>query len=411
MKIGLLVFLFSFCIFHSGIAQRCPADFLPKQDAKELERIWEKGNQEFRLNSSFDSVSEVLFIPVAVHVLHDENDAKGQRTNISDAQIRSQIRILNEDYRRLEGTPGFNNNPIGADVEIEFCLADLDPDGNPSTGITRDSIGVTDLQYPSDDSYIKSFSNWPSNEYLNIWVIPSLSGNALGYAQFPEDYILSPETDGVVIVHRFFGDIGTASSPNNPYDMGRTTTHEVGHWLGLKHIWNISGCGFPDLPDSIDDTPDAQNPNYGCNKGNISCNSVDLVENYLDYSDDVCMNIFTQGQKTYMRAVMTSGIYPFRTNVLFSPAGCNPLVQPGGGYKILQTTDPRIIQISGFKPLNEFSIQFYNNTGRILGEQTGIAQLDGSVEIKVPSNSAGLYIFRINEAGRASEALKAVLSF
>ncbi|MBC7921733.1 MAG: T9SS type A sorting domain-containing protein [Ferruginibacter sp.] len=262
---------------------------------------------------------ETVYLPVVVHVVHHElNGAIGVGGNISDAQIESQIEVLNEDYRRKPETLGFNRDPVGADANIEFFLATCDPDGEPTNGITRTYDSQREFDPLSRDlTRLKSLSYWPSDQYLNIWVT-SLSNNYIGFAQFPDLSGLPglgptdgpAATDGVVIAHPKFGR-QTGSVVANPssrlYINGRTTTHEVGHWLGLKHTWNDLFCG----DDYCNDTPPAEDGNQStdntCAAVYSTCNGVrtrNMIENYMDYSPDLCMNIFTQDQKTRMRRVL-----------------------------------------------------------------------------------------------------------
>ncbi len=275
------------------------------------------------------SSTEVITIPVVVHVIHDNSFGTiggPLNSNISDAQIYSQIEVLNEDFRRLNAdttnTPAAFQ-PVAADSYIEFCMASRDPDGNTTTGITRtfSNLGPFDI---NDASTLANIISWPTDEYLNIWVC-ELSGGLLGYAQFPDDsdldglasYNGSAETDGVVMNHENFGNqIGTATLPD-PYTFGRTCTHEVGHWLGLLHIWGSTGCFGTD---HVDDTPNAESENYNCPTGQTSCLSTDMVENYMDYTDDLCMNIFTADQATRMRSVFD--VSPRRKAILSSPGCC-----------------------------------------------------------------------------------------
>jgi len=195
-----------------------------------------------------------VIIPVVVHVLHN-GEAVGNGLNINMAQIQSQIDVLNEDFRRLNTDS--NQTPavfegIAADVGIEFILACVDPTGNPTNGIVRvetennqfvisdtNNNGVID---PAEEQaagikFEPSGSEaWPADRYLNIWVC-NLGAGLLGYAQFPDQLAINPETDGVVVRTTSFGRTGNIDSP---FDEGRTTTHEVGHWLNLRHIWG--GC-------------------------------------------------------------------------------------------------------------------------------------------------------------------------
>ncbi|MEL6847205.1 MAG: M43 family zinc metalloprotease, partial [Bacteroidota bacterium] len=130
----------------------------------------------------------------------------------------------------------------------------------------------------------------------------------LGYSQFPGG---PAETDGVVISYKFFGTTGVVK---RPFHLGRTTTHEVGHWLNLRHIWGDGPCGVDDL---VDDTPGADGPNHGCAFGHSSCGSVNMTQNFMDYTDDACMNLFTKGQANRMRALFAPG--GPRRSLLFSP--------------------------------------------------------------------------------------------
>lgn len=255
-----------------------------------------------------------IVIPVVIHVIHNTQSALvggPKNGNISDEQILSQLEVLNEDYRRKEGTKGFNADPVGADLNIEFHLATLDPDGNPTTGITRTYNEQASFDINSDDQKLKAIAYWPSNRYLNIWVT-TLKNKYLGYAQFPDVNNVPglssigglEKTDGVVINHTNFGRRnGTVIS--NVYGDGRTTTHEVAHWLGLLHTWGDEDCG----DDYCEDTPAASGPNNTttCNEIFSTCNGGEIrnmIENFLDYSPDLCMNVFTQDQKARIRTVM-----------------------------------------------------------------------------------------------------------
>ena len=258
--------------------------------ARILQEI-EKHTQNF-LRSS-DNLREVITIPVVVHVVYNNSTE-----NISDAQVQSQIQVLNDDFRRLNADAN-NTWSQATDVEIQFCLATVDPNGNITSGITRTSTSRS--SFGTNDE-MKFDSNggkdaWPASEYMNIWVC-DISGGVLGYAQFPGG---PASTDGIVIDYKYFGNVGTATAP---FNLGRTGTHEVGHYLNLRHIWGDGACGQDDF---VNDTPLSDAPNYGCATGHVSCGSADMIENYMDYSDDACMNLFTAGQKTRMRALFSEG--------------------------------------------------------------------------------------------------------
>ena len=273
---------------------------------------------QINTRQNFRVVAEIIRIPIVVHIIHNQTSEKvGVGNNISDEQIYSQIKVLNEDYRRKVNTLGFNSNPIGADVEIEFFLASIDPNGNPSSGITR-SFNLKNTYNVTNSNDLQTMSNlsyWDSNKYLNIWVA-TLSSGFIGYGEFPYAEIIdgldseaAENLDGVYIDHTVFGKkIGT--NTKGLYSFGRTVTHEVGHWMGLYHTWGdvVNGgnrCGT----DYVADTPPANGPNSSafCRVISSNCAGIrtqNLIENYMDYSPDSCMNIFTQGQKERMRAAL-----------------------------------------------------------------------------------------------------------
>jgi hypothetical protein len=238
-------------------------------------------------------------IRVVVHVVYDTPAG-----NLSDAQVQTQIAALNRDYRRANAdvskVPGVWNG-LAADPFVQFALATTDPGGAPTTGITH-----TATSRPSfgDDDSVKSAATggvdpWPTDRYLNLWAC-SLGGGLLGYAQFPGG---PAKTDGVVILNTAFGVGGTAA---DPYNLGRTATHEVGHFLNLRHIWgDTEDCSGSDF---VDDTPNAQLPNYGKPVfPHVSCQNGpdgDMFMNYMDYVDDDSMVMFTNGQVMRMHAAL-----------------------------------------------------------------------------------------------------------
>lgn len=240
----------------------------------------------------------VIKIPVVVHIVYNA-DAQ----NISDEQVRSGIEALNRDFNKQNADTA--NIPdyfkaLAANVQIEFALATADPLGRKTTGIVRQKTNVT--QWSMDDK-IKFTSQggsdaWDGKSYLNIWV-GSLR-KLLGYASAPG----SPaEKDGVVINTTAFGTVNTVA----PYNLGRTTVHEVGHWLGLRHIWGDAACGN----DLVDDTPPQANYTMGCPTGiRTSCGNGptgEMYMNYMDFTNDACINMFTQGQKERMRTLFNPG--------------------------------------------------------------------------------------------------------
>jgi len=241
----------------------------------------------------------ITTIPVVVHVVHNSASE-----NISATQIKSQIAVLNKDY--MAKNPDKSKVPsvwkgLVADGGIQFALAKKDPKGKPTTGITRTKTKRT--SFGTDDG-VKSTARgginaWPTRRYLNIWVC-TLAGGLLGYAQFPGG---PAKTDGVVILNTAFGTKGTATPP---FNLGRTATHEIGHWLNLRHIWgDTEDCSGSDF---VADTPNAEGPNYGKPKfPHVSCNNGpngDMFMNYMDYVDDEAMFMYTTQQVARMTAAL-----------------------------------------------------------------------------------------------------------
>lgn len=281
-------------------------------------------------NKANKKADDVYYIPVIVHIIHNGENV-GSGSNISQAQVNSQIKVLNEDFRRALSSPGHNNHKDGADAKIEFLLALRDENGNSlsESGIHRVDGNQSSWEVEDINDYVKPNTIWDPTKYLNIWVVNfgGTSSDLLGYAQFPSlsglDGLATngglSKTDGVVMRNTAFGNTGSVQSP---YNGGRTATHEIGHWLGLRHIWGDGDC-YED--DYCDDTPRAADANYECKKNN-SCSKFsgnDMIENYMDYTPDGCMNIFTQDQKERMRAVLET--CPRRKELLKSD------VATGGG--------------------------------------------------------------------------------
>lgn len=249
-------------------------------------------------------------IPVVVHIVLNAN-SPGQ--SVSDEQVYSQIRALNEDYRKQPGTNGYSDHPASADTQIEFKLATVSPNGQPTTGINRINVTETSFDPDFDDVQLKSYSYWDATRYLNIWVA-NLTGGILGYAYYPGT--APAGQDGVVILYTAFGTTGSARSP---FNLGRTATHEVGHYLDLIHTWGDDNSCFGS--DEVEDTPPCSGQYFSGNN-NAACSfpvqcfsTPRQTENYMDYSDDRCMNLFTQGQSDRMNTALTL----FRSGLLKLP--------------------------------------------------------------------------------------------
>lgn len=291
--------------------ERMSKDAVFAREEKKLENLILEYTRKMKGNK-FDFRSTNVTIPVVVHVVY--NNAT---QNISDAQIQSQIDVLNRDYRRMAteipgGPAAFTS--IASDTHFQFALARRDPNCNPTTGIIRKSTTVASFGHANSSSAtvrnpVKFNSSggddaWPSDRYLNIWVC-NLTGNLLGYASFPSDLAARPLEDGLVVDFAAFGTNGTAAAP---FNLGRTATHEIGHWFNLRHIW-ADDTGDPDecsADDFVADTPVQAEENYNCPSfPHVSCSNGpngDMFMNFMDYTDDACMYLFTNGQSERMDA-------------------------------------------------------------------------------------------------------------
>lgn len=312
-------------------------------------------------------------IPMVVHVLHKTSEAVGSGMNISQAQVNSQLTVLNQDYSKqgqnLGNCPSTFTASI-ANTGIQFCLAKIDKNGATMSepGIDRidwQAKGWTDPSSFTSSSAVQSYfdgtikpaSIWDPTKYLNIWVADMSGSGLLGYATFPAGTSLTglsgvetASTSGVVILTTAFGNTGNVAAP---YNMGRTVTHEVGHWLGLRHIWGDGTC----LTDYCNDTPPAQQANFGCptfphNQGVCSGNTTgEMTMNFMDYSDDACMYMFTNDQTTRIQTAMQTGTY--RTQVAVSTvcnspttldAGISSIIKPANGSSTcVNSVTPQVV--------------------------------------------------------------------
>ncbi|MCB9263360.1 MAG: T9SS type A sorting domain-containing protein [Flavobacteriales bacterium] len=282
-------------------------------------------NTKTKSHSKADPIDTVYHIQVVFHVVYNTN-----AQNIHDSLIINQLRVLNECYNR-ENADTINTRelfkPIAGNARIRFHLATMDPNGNPTNGITRTQTSrQTFYSSISTDvrDYVKSNLNggidpWNTKKYLNIWIcnLNTSSGSQalLGFAYppvntklWPSSYNKPDNLQGVVIHYEVIGENNPANLDRNKYNNEKTAVHEVGHYLGLRHIWGDApfasqGCSYDDY---IDDTPNSKQASSGCSKFANSCNDIqndrpDMVENYMDYSSANCTNLFTERQINVMR--------------------------------------------------------------------------------------------------------------
>lgn len=249
----------------------------------------------------------VITLPLVFHVIFNTSSQ-----NIDSLQIASQIDVINDDFRKLNANlnivqGGFSN--LATDVQFEFKLADVDPDGNPTNGITRTvttnpAIGGSFDRYydPNRDGV----AAWDPEKYINVWVCNiNSAGGDFGFATFPGE--ADPESsDGCVIDFKYLGTTGTAAN-SQPQHLGRTLTHELGHYFGLEHIWgDVDDCSNDD---NIADTPPQETSTEECLTYPFYDDCTDTGDginfyNYMDYTDDECMAMFTADQAARMQAVV-----------------------------------------------------------------------------------------------------------
>lgn len=333
--------------------------------------------------------------------------------NIPDSVIQSQIEVLNEDYRRLNADTTKTRDvfkPIAADAGIEFYLATEDPDGNPTTGITHDVGTPGFLGFTPFDDGVKSAATggvdpWPTDKYLNIWVCNIFNGiGILGYA-FPPDN--APNWDpgsgtdsakqGVVLHYPVVGRNYVA--PIDPtVAKGRSATHEIGHYLGLRHIWGDGDCT---MDDGISDTPGSDAAHQQtCDTSSNTCvdspiDVPDMIENYMDYSDDRCLNMFTQEQVAIMRATLQTERAGIATTEVATGirnttevAGVN--VYPNPAHNVLN------LNVSNAR---QYSYTLYNALGEILTAENNLLSYH---TVNLTSFASGIYFVKITCGNQVS---------
>jgi len=341
MKIRITILFFLLCVGYSIEAQRCGTDEYHEMLYKSnpaLEGIVANGYAQkiaaIKNTQQKASSYRTVYIPVVVHLIGDHTISEVGSNNYQ--RVYDQLRILNEDFRKKQGTngDGFGDGYTSAeDTEIEFCLANTDEYGRATTGITEthgnyDHFDVNIEGYRSNSNlFLKSLIHWNEHKYLNLYVVKEIISvyrgdtyRVLGYSSIPEELFELGGNDGVVINEKYFG-----FTDHSRYGKGRTTTHEVGHWLGLQHTWGsnlLSGSGSCSDDDLIEDTPVCYDKYYseyskGCpsleqcmnENWDVGLPAKRQIENYMDYSDDLCMSMFTNGQKELMRRTLVSDRY------------------------------------------------------------------------------------------------------
>lgn len=307
---------------------------------------------------------EVLRIPIVVHVLYAEDEQ-----NISNEQITLQIESLNQDFSRTnenyDATPAVFKN-VSAAMEIEFCLATVDEDGNPSAGITRTEtsvaeIGLSNLYFKTDEG---GKDPWDSEKYINVWVADFGNTEILGSTPLPGE--ASPaEKDGILINYKYFGVGGEHQDVNR--QLGKVLTHEMGHYFGLKHIWGSLNTMCSD-DDDITDTPLQNEPTFGCptfpSPDECTQGNGIMYSNFMDYTDDVCLSMFTEGQKTRVMTIINE----FRSGLLESGSALcitNTEVEEKIVLKIYPNPVADFLTVECAKPSSEREVRIFDISGKI----------------------------------------------
>ena len=345
----------------------------------------------YKASGTMQRTTGTVIIPVVVHVLY-----KAAVENISDAQVQSQIDVMNEDYRKLNAdrtnTPAIYAG-LAADANVQFVLAKRDPSGLATSGVIHKLTKTT--SWSTNDAVKNSKRGgdnaWDASKYLNMWAC-NLGQGLLGYAQFPGG---SASTDGVVILYSAFGSRAkyAAGTYTSSYDLGRTATHEVGHWLNLRHIWgdDSGACTGSDL---VDDTPNQGAENYGCPAfPHVTCsNSGDMSMNYMDYTDDRCMYMFSTGQSTRMNALFAAG--GARVGIVSSLGGTAPraaatptlaIAYPNPASEVLHLALPTGVRLTAA------TVHVFDLSGH---EMTQV-RYDGEGQVRVSELPKGLYYLTI----------------
>ncbi|MEO5570090.1 MAG: T9SS type A sorting domain-containing protein [Bacteroidia bacterium] len=409
MKKTLLSFAVLICAVCASVnaqtasVKRCSTDeytaWLKTQDpglAARMADIEKQTGDWISSHPNGKSSSLTVTIPVVVHVIYSSASQ-----NISDDMVKSQIDVLNEDYggynSDVSKLPPFFRDRKAGDCGIRFALATSDPSGNATNGIRRISTTVGSWTSGNAVKYTAQGGDdaWPCGSYLNMWCC-NLGSGLLGYAQFPGG---NCATDGVVILYTAFGRI--SPYPGGAYAYGRTVTHEVGHWLNLRHIWGDSNCGN----DLVNDTPTSQAPNFGsytCH--GFTCSNQptgDMYMNYMDYTDDRYMYMLTAGQNTRIQSCLSTSRSGLATslglNVVSPPAndcGIDAIITPGD-VPCLNTTVTFVPEVTlknfGSNVLTSATINYkIDNSATQTQAWSGSLAAGSSVNVTLPSMTSAL---------------------
>ncbi len=392
--IASLFFLFGAVILNAQ-APHCHTDemlgnHLDQKSIKEEIALYEE-----QLSNTSPTRDEgiVHTIPVVVHIIH-AGESIGNGPNLSQTKILEQLDILNDDFNQLNADQNLipaEFAGLAANVEIEFCLARTTPDGNATNGITRSEYGsISSINFI--ESNIKPQTQWDPTRYMNLWIVRMPDPSILGYAYLPSPTFLHTHLDGVVLSHLKVGN-------QNSTTRGRTLVHEVGHYLGLPHLWGFTENDC-DEDDFISDTPAVRTPYYGCpSYPQFTCGTSDMFMNYMDYVDDNCMHMFTEGQKTVMRSIINNQRKSLISN---TDTACSTTVSTNNSPELNELVkiypNPCQDDLTISTPDNHTiqSITVYDSSGRVLDFQV-IPHKDSSSTYYLDTNAYqdGMHVLKI----------------
>lgn len=367
-------------IYHSLLKDSLNKDF--EIQSKENEKKW-----------SIHKSNEIITIPTVVHVIY-----RTATQNISNLQIQKQINIINDDYRKLNAdTTNVVSGDSKADMRIEFRLATRDPQGNATTGITRTSTTLFNVGDFNSGTYAQIVPAWDRDSYMNIWVC-EIGGGLAGFAFPPGLAGITASEDGIVIDYTNFGTDPPAAAP---YNLGRTLTHEIGHWFNLLHPWNDNNGGcFSD--DGVSDTPLQRGPVFGafsnCNSPTNSCFSRDMLSNFMQWVDDRCMGNFTEGQKSRARTALEVGRASLLNSKGLDPVG---LKEQKGTKPLMVFPNPNqgnFLLQGDFNPFYPHSIELFGIDGISIPIET--IPHERGLYVSMKDQRTGIYLIKLMQNGQ-----------
>ncbi len=392
-----LVFILLNCLLALPLAAQvhhCHADELLSEHitATESQNELRAYRESISHIASTRGAGEVINISVVFHIIH-HGESVGNGPNLSDSRILEQLSILNTDFSLQNSDKDLIPNQftgLAADTEIQFCLASVNPNGQASSGIIRHQMpAISSIN--NIENTVKPQTQWDADRYLNIWIVKMPEPTILGYAYLPIPSILGTAKDGVVISHLKVGNVGQSTK-------GRTLVHEVGHYLGLPHIWGFDE-GDCTEDDQISDTPPTFAPYYGCPQyPQFTCGSSDMFMNFMDYVDDNCMYMFTSGQKSIMRNILAN-----QRSSLASASNtvCSDLVStfstPSKEDQLILYPNPcqDLLGVSVPKGLDLTLYSIYNSAGKLIKtENLDTSNQMDDIEIATQTLENGIYVVR-----------------